>query len=50
MNKPYIPTEAVHNFCKSLGLYPNWANMRLCWDLLVIARMELSDIAAAIKE
>lgn len=46
--KPNIPTEAVYNFCVSLGLHPNWRNMKMSWHLLLLAKMPLSDLAAAI--
>lgn len=48
MKTPYIPAQAVRHFCISLGLFPNWKNIRLCWELLVLAKMPLADIAAAI--
>jgi len=48
MRKPNIPAQAVRNFCLSLGLFPNWKNMRLCWDLLCLAWMPLEDCAANI--
>lgn len=48
MKTPYIPAQAVRNFCLSLGLFPNWANIRLCWQLLILAKMDTADVAAVI--
>lgn len=45
MRKPNIPAQAVRNFCLSLGLFPNWKNMRLCWDLLCLAWMPLESFS-----
>ena len=50
MKTPYIPAQAVRHFCISLGLFPNWKNIRLCWQLLILAKMDTADVAAELDK